>query len=183
MNTNFFSKSFYIILLIAVTLILGCESGPTTLDWHKTISQQKLKFGDSIKVHGTVFSLKNYDFDSEDRTYLKKKVWDSTLILNMYFMSPYDDGFDPNIPIGAVICRIYNPAYNETLKQLHDAYPDRWKFTGRTEYEFEFVGTIHSFKRERVLQYEDKPDLFLPAVHINVDAVKVLNIKGVPAAE
>lgn len=47
---------FYLIV------VLGCESGPKTLDWIKRTSEQKLKIGDIINVEGLAYDIVGYEY-------------------------------------------------------------------------------------------------------------------------
>ena len=44
------------LVFMSIIVIIGCESGPKTLDWNKTASQQKLKVGDAIVLEGITTS-------------------------------------------------------------------------------------------------------------------------------
>ena len=174
-----------IAIVIVVTLaVIGCDP-VKELDWDRTAKEQHLRVGNRIKVDGLAFGLPVYEL----KDMWVKKNWGTEMDLWTYNPdAPIDENnphnpINPNAPIGAVICTIYNPTYNETLKRLRDIYPDTAKMGEYPtfRYRFEIVGRIHSFKRA-VTPAGDDPevDISLLTVRIYVESlthIESINIK------
>ena len=173
---------FSIIVFVACVFLVACDPGVPNLDWNKTADQQNLKIGDSIIVEGVAYESigRNYkiEFDSDSKIIWVKKSWESKTHTTIYNPNEPDDAdFNPNAPIGVVICTIYNPSAYEQLSRIDDMYPDKRK-TGdytKLKHRIKFTGKIYSFERELVEGYKDKPDIYLACVRIHVSDLEVIN--------
>ena len=163
------------IVIVVMFAIIGCDP-IKELDWDRTAKEQRLRIGNQVKVDALAFGLPVYEL----KDMWVKKTWDTELDLWTYNPdAPVDENNphnpkNPNAPIGAVICTIYNPSYNETLKRLWDIYPDTVKIGEYPtfRYRFEIVGRIHSFKRVVTPAGDDpEADISLTTVQINVKSL------------
>lgn len=122
------------------------------------------------------------EWDSNNEIVWEKEQWGSKVHLSAYNPNEPDDAdFDPNAPIGSVICTIYNPSYYESLNRLRDTSPDKRKSGEYTliKHRIEFTGTIYSFEREHIESHNDMPDSYLPCVRIHVENLTVVSSKPI----
>ena len=109
------------IVIVLMLAVIGCDP-VKELDWDRTAKEQHLRIGNRVKVDGLAFGLPVYEL----KDMWVKKNWGIELDLWTYNPDALIDENNPhnpknpNAPIGAVICTIYNPSYNETLKRLWD---------------------------------------------------------------
>ena len=185
-----------ILVFIALIVMFGCESTPKTptiktLDWNKTIGEQELEIGDTIIVEGLAYDIVEYFYTSRN-IYPKftdppsfavhvpsaiRKAWVEEISIPVYNPEQPDVTKNPNVPIGSVVCIIFNPKHEEDLMALHDMYPPvieqetaeqayklagararylreySTEFTGRQkllhfQHRFRFTGTIRDFSRK-----------------------------------
>ena len=162
-------------LLFLVIVLAGCDP-LKDLDWDRTAKDQHLRIGNRVKVDALAYGLPVYEL----KDMWVKKTWGTELDLWTYNPDAHVDEnnphnpLKPNAPIGAVICTIYNPTYNETLKPLRDLYPDTAKMGEYPtfRYRFEIIGRIHSFKRAVTPDgYDPDADVSLTTVRIHVDSL------------
>ena len=179
------------IVIVLMLAFIGCDP-VKELDWDRTAKEQRLRIGNRIKVDGLAFGLPVYELKDmwvqksrsiELNSMWVKKNWGIELDLWTYNPDALVDENNPhnpknpNVPIGAVICTIYNPSYNETLKRLWDIYPDTAKLGASPfkKHRFEIVGRIHSFKRAvRPTADDTQPDISLTAVRIHVENLRLI---------
>ena len=174
----------FFVFLIA----FGCESepkGPKTLDWNKTTSEQQIEVGDTIVVEGITDNIVDYrNFDGYARDSFKetgeifirvptssRNSWDEEISIPLFNPEQPDVTESPNIPIGIVICTIYNPSHNKDLQIIYETYPEfvvqetRIDAAGRAFrsssfygkhihplflHRFRFTGTIRRIGRQKV---------------------------------
>ena len=175
---------FSITTLIAWIFLIACGSEAPNLDWNKTAVQQNLKIGDAITVEGVAFSSVGRDpkigRDSDNKLIWVKKEWESKIHTPVYDPNEPDDvDFNPNAPIGVVICTIYNPSAYEDLSRLDDMYPDKSPDYPELKHRIKFTGAIYSFEREFVESYNDKPGIYLACVRIHVTDLDVISSQSV----
>ena len=163
------------LILSAIAIFFGCSNEPNLLDWNKTANQQNLEIGDTIRVEGEVYDKignpykTNFDFGSENYLFQVKQGWEAKTHTSVYNpKEPDSSGFNPNAPIGVVICTIYNPSAYESLQRIDDMYPTKTKDFFTLVHKFIFDGTIYSFEKEFVKGYQDRPDAYLSSVRIHV---------------
>ena len=179
---------FSITTLIAWIFLMACGSDAPNLDWNKTAAQQNLKIGDAITVEGVVLSPVGRDikigWDSDNNLIWVKKEWESKINTSVYNPNKPDDAlYDPNDPIGIVICTIYNPSAYEVLQRLDDMVIDKSPDYPELEHRIIFTGTIYSFERELVESHTDKPDIYLACVRIHVSDLDVISTKPIKQPE
>ena len=170
------------LMFIAVIVILGCESSPKTLDWNKTASEQKFKVGDTIVVEGITTNIVNYKDTKGSVTEGSTKEalfvspadsyriqWNEEISIPLFNPEQPDVMGNPNVPLGIVICTIYNPSHNKDLQVLYEMYPNLVVQETRKDalsrffspyqfklervhphisHRFRFIGTIHSIGRK-----------------------------------
>ena len=102
----------------------GCDP-VKNLDWDRTARDQGLRIGNQVRAEGVTYGLPIYEYKKSDNpeNLWFKRTWGTELDLWIYPDNSIND-INPNAPIGTVICTIYNPMHNETLKPLRDMYPD-----------------------------------------------------------
>ena len=128
----------FFVFLIA----FGCESeseGPKTLDWNKTASEQQVEVGDTIVVEGindNIVDYENFDGFTRDNTdeetveiFIRvaqsyRNSWDAEISIPLFNPEQPDVTESPNVPIGIVICTIYNPSHNKDLQTVYETYPE-----------------------------------------------------------
>lgn len=163
---------------------IGCDP-VKSLDWNRTVKEQRLRVGNQIRVEGVSYGLGVYKFKKTDNyeSVLVKKTWDTEMDLSIYPPDNPVNDVNPNAPIGTVIGTIYNPMHNEVLTELRDMYPDERKMLEGPylKHKFELIGRIHSFRRAITLSADDtQPDISLTAVRIHVESlthIESINIK------
>ena len=138
---------------IALIIMSGCESGPKTLDWDKTASEQKFEVEDTIIVEGIAKNIVEYEYKKRkvigDGVYIRPATlrateWASQISVPLYNPEQPNVKVNPNVPIGSVICTIYNPNLNNSLLTLfEETYPHAIKQETREE----------ALRRSRVEQY------------------------------
>ena len=142
---------------IALIIMSGCESGPKTLDWDKTASEQKFEVEDTIIVEGIAKNIVEYEYKKRKvigdgelaRPYIRPATlrateWTSQISVPLYNPEQPNVKVNPNVPIGSVICTIYNPNLNNSLLTLfEETYPHVIKQETREE----------ALRRSRVEQY------------------------------
>ena len=180
----------FFVFLIA----FGCESepkGPKTLDWNKTTSEQQVEVGDTIVVEGitdNIVDYRNSDGFTRDNTdeetveiFIRvptsyRNSWDEEISIPLFNPEQPDVTENPNVPIGIVICTIYNPSHNKDLQTIYETYPKfvvqetridaAGRFFGAPSfysssfygkyihplflYRFRFTGTIRRIGRQKV---------------------------------
>ena len=174
----------FFVFLIA----FGCESepkGPKTLDWNKTTSEQQIEVGDTIVVEGITDNIVDYTnsdgwtrdrFEETGEVYIRvpqsdRISWDEEISIRLFNPEQPDVTENPNIPIGIVICTIYNPLHNKDLQTIYETYPEfvvqetRIDAAGRVLrgssfygkhihplflHRFRFTGTIRRIGRQKV---------------------------------
>ena len=131
-------------VLIVFIVILGCESTPKTptlktLNWNKTAIEQKLEIGDTIIVEGLAYNIIEYRL-TQRRIYphfnkdgppsyavhvptLYRERWGEEISLPLYNPEQPNVEENPKVPIGSVVCVIFNPKHEENLMTLHEMYP------------------------------------------------------------
>ena len=141
-------KNFALIFFVFV-VAFGCESDikapekqsqsqlPETLDWNKTASEQNLKVGDVLTVEGIAYNIFNYEYKHRSVTGIghvqSVGLLERPIVLppeiSISLHSPDTEYVirNPNVPIGAVVCTIYNPRFNENLayenREFNNLYP------------------------------------------------------------
>jgi hypothetical protein len=147
-----------------------------TLDWTKRADQQGLAIGDTITVDATVWNLVNHSLEKKtDSEMWTKTPWGSELAVWAYNPDDPSDEFDANAPIGVVVCKIYNPSQDKTMRFLRDLYPDTAAEYPTQSHVLRFVGRVSGLQRQKTEKMaDDKPPLSLRAVHLSVDSVTVI---------
>lgn len=204
-------------VLIALIVILGCESTPKapalkTLDWNKTASEQELKIGDTIIVEGLAYDIVEYYYTNRrifpsltDLPYFvvhvpcaMSKTWNEEISIPLYNPEKPDVKENPNVPIGSVVCVIFNPKYEEDLMALPEMYPRLIRqetpkegfspararaalrsefnsdYTGpitllHIQHRFRFTGSIRGFSRKTLRSVS------LPCIDIVVSGIEVIS--------
>ena len=151
------------------------------LDWNKTAKEQGLKTGGTITIEGLIFSgdiSREYDWksdsDEDESVYINiKKPWDAELHVPMYNLLYQGK---PNVPIGVVVCTIFNPSAYEAMQEIDAMYPDKTPEPPYISHTIKFEGTIHSFKREIVeTSSEEVPKVSLASVRIHVTDLELIS--------
>ena len=149
------------------------------LDWNKTAKEQGLKIGDTITIEGLIYSddiSREYDWKSdsdEDESVYIKKPWDAELHVPMYSRHYRQK---PNVPIGVVVCTIFNPSAYEAMQKIDAMYPDKTPESPYISHDIKFEGTIHSFKREIVeTSSKEVPKVSLASVRIHVTDLELIS--------
>ena len=155
------------LLLLFVVISAGCDS-MKKLDWTKRADQQGLAIGDRITVDATVWNLVSYE-NKTDSYMSTKKPWGSELAVWAYNPDDPSDEFDANAPIGVVVCKIYNPSQDKTMRFLRDLYPETPAILTTQLHVLRFVGRVSGFQRQNV-----QPAVSLRAVRLSVESVKVI---------
>ena len=177
-------RMFAVFVFISI-FFLGCDS-TKSLDWNQTASDQHFKIGDIINVEGAVVDpigrRINLDWDSDSKTsFWIKGEWESKTHTSVYNPNePEKSYFNPNAPIGVVICTIYNPSAYEDLARIDDMYPKKSDDLVMLIHRIKFTGTIYSFERKLVKSYNDKPDIYLACVRIHVTDLEVIHTRPFP---
>ena len=111
---------------------------PKTLDWNKTASEQYLQIGDTLTVEGIAYNIFPYGYKPRNVSgighvtsvaHLERPfVFPPELSISLYNPDQPDVTKNPNVPIGSVVCTIYNPDHNEYLgydenEELRKMYP------------------------------------------------------------
>ena len=196
-------KNFALIFFVFV-VVFGCESGPKVLNWNKTASEQKIKVGDTVVVEGITTNIVNYtDYKGYGRGFSEegeiavwaakslRNEWDEEISIPLFNPEQSDVMENPNVPLGIVICTIYNPSHNKDLQVLYEMYPDfivqetrmdaldrffSTDLSNRLEHvhphfshRFRFIGTIHSIGRKTI------KGVSLPSVDIEVSDIIVIS--------
>ena len=163
------------LLLLFVVISAGCDS-MKKLDWTKRADQQGLAIGDTITVETTVWDLVSYTFEKKADSYMwTQRAWGSELAV--WGFNPDDPSYEfaANAPIGVVVCKIYNPSEDETMRFLRDLYPDTAAEYPTQSHVLRFVGRVSGLQRQKTEKMaDDKPPLSLRAVHLSVDSVTVI---------
>ena len=161
------------LLLLFVVISAGCDS-MKKLDWTKRADQQGLAIGDTITVDATVWNLVNHSLEKKtDSEMWTKTPWGSELAVWAYNPDDPSDEFDANAPIGVVVCKIYNPSQDKTMRFLRDLYPETP--TRFQSHVLRFVGRVSGFQRQTTPEISDvQPAVSLRAVRLSVDSVKVI---------
>ena len=108
-----------------------------TLDWNKTVSEQNLKVGDVLTVEGIAYNIFNYEYKHRRVTGIghvqSVGLLERPIVLppeiSISLHSPDTEYVirNPNVPVGAVVCTIYNPRFNENLayenREFNNLYP------------------------------------------------------------
>lgn len=207
---------YLVFAFILVIVISGCELGektpkaPKILDWNKTASEQKFKIGDTIIVEGLAFNIVEYEYEKRKvigdgvfaKPYIKPATlkivkWTDQISVPLYNPEQSNVTVNPNVPIGSVICTIYNPNLNDDLRTLLEtSYPWRikqeskedtlerskveqyipdyyQKITARPniQHRFRFTGSIQNIGRKTVR------GVSLQCVDIAVSALTVVSSK------
>ena len=161
------------LLLLFVVISAGCDS-MKTLDWTKRADQQGLAIGDTITVDATVWNLVRYE-NKTDSYMSTKKPWGSELAVWAYNPDDPSDEFDANAPIGVVVCKIYNPSQDKTMRFLRDLYPETPAILTTQLHVLRFVGRVSGFQRQTTPEISDvQPAVSLRAVQLSVDSVKII---------
>ena len=150
-----------------------------SLDWDKTAKEQGLKNGDTITIEGLIHSRhisRDYEYerdsDTDEWAYIKQP-WDAELHVPMYNLHYREK---PNVPIGVVVCTIFNPSAYEAMQKIDAMYPDKTPEPPYISHDIKFEGTIHSFKREIVeTSSKEVPKLSLASVRIHVTDLEVIS--------
>ena len=177
------SPTFPLFLIIYLVFSFSCDTPnkPKVLDWNKTANQQNFELEDLIRVEGVVYDpignpLK-FKFDKDTgKSFWRQKGWESKTHTSVH--NPHDSSdsdFNPNAPIGVVICTIYNPSAYEPLQRLNDMYSGNLEDYPVLEHKMSFTGTIYSFEKEFVQSYNDKPDYYLSCVRIHVTDITYIS--------
>ena len=192
---------------IAVLVTLGCESGPKILDWNKTSKEQKFKVGDTIVVEGLTINIVDYS-DTNGVVIRRdpsgnpsgplhvmaatsyKNEWNEKISIPLFNPEQLDIKENPNVPLGVVICTIYNPSHNKDLQVLYRMYPTfivqetKINAVGRhftphlvnlkrvypdILHRFRFIGTIQSIERKTI------GNVSLPSIEIDVSGITVID--------
>ena len=141
-------KYFALVFFVSV-VVFGCESEPKApekqvqlpkvLDWTKSASDQNLQIGDTITVEGFAFNIFPYEYKPRKVTGIGHVEWvahlsrpiafPAELSIPLYNPDRPHVTLNPNVPIGAVVCVIYNPMHIKDLgfdnKELYKLYPSR----------------------------------------------------------
>ena len=171
--------------LIAWVFLIACSSEAPNLDWSKTAAQQNLKIGDAITVEGVALSPVGrgvkVGWDSDNNLIWVKKEWEPKINTSVYNPNKSDDAlYDPNDPIGIVICTIYNSSAYEELSRLDEMVIDKSPDYPNLQHRIKFTGTIYSFQREFVEYNSDKiPDIYLACVRIYVSDLDVISTQPI----
>ena len=158
-------------VFIALIVILGCESTSKkpalkTLDWNKTAIEQELKIGDIIIVEGLAYNIVDYYLSSRrilphftdppsfavHVPTLYRNNWSEEIFIPLYNPEQPDVTENPNVPIGSVVCVIFNPKHEEDLMALHEMYPSSVK-QETAEDSFKLAGAMAKYKLEFVSDY------------------------------
>ena len=163
------------LLLLFVVISAGCDS-MKKLDWTKRADQQGLAIGDTITVDGTVWNLVSYSLEKKTDSYMwTKKPWGLESKVWAYNPDDPSDEFDANAPIGVVVCKIYNPSQDKTMRFLRDLYPETPVPYPTQLHVLRFVGRVSGFRRQTTPEIsDDQPAMSLRAVQLSVDSVKVI---------
>lgn len=203
---------YFALVFFVFVVALGCESGTKKLDWSKTARAQKLQIGDSIIVEGIAYNIFDYEytkrsvFPNRDRTDMivrvarqSKKFFGLELFIPVYNPNQPDVETNPDVPIGSVVCTVYNPKLNEEIKKLDEMYPSdvplestadaieqNKRYSGGSpprdrnlssyliiQHKFLLTGTIQGFER-RTLR-----GVSLACVDIEVSDIKVIESQKV----
>ena len=214
---------YFALTLFVCIVVLGCQSEtktpkeamPKILDWNKTPSEQNLQIGDTITVKGIAYNLYSYKYN--DRAVFSKEVLEREILnvaslaavdfspemsIPLYNLDQPDVESNPNVPIGAVVCTVYNPMHNVHLKEMYKVYPYRVPLESKKEairrayikrhsdeviepnslslsehliiqHKFEVKGTIQGFER-RILR-----DVSLLCIDVEVSDLTVTESKKV----
>ena len=132
-------------------VVFGCESEmkvpekrsqsqlPKTLDWNKTANEQNLQIGDTLIVEGIAYNIFPYEYKPRSVTGIghiqSVALLERPLSLPPEISIPLHNPdqpnveSNPNVPIGAVMCTIYNPRYDERLalenREFNNLYPHK----------------------------------------------------------
>ena len=127
-------------VLFVCVITLGCDSEtkvpqptetpqpqaqPKILDWQKTVSEQNLKIGDTIKIQGIAYNIIPYNYKPRNVSRNGIFKWEAHFemdSLNPVWTIPVynpDQSIheNPNVSIGAVVCTVHNPFYTGYLKR------------------------------------------------------------------
>ena len=102
------------------------------------MSEQELKVGDSIIVEGFGYDIVEYFLSQRhivpqltEPVYICKvnvpnlllMPWPEKLVIPFYNPEQPNVEENPNVPVGSVVCPIFNPNHIEDLKALYAMYP------------------------------------------------------------
>ena len=131
---------YFALTLFVCVVMLSCQSetktpkeqAPKVLNWTKTASEQNLKIGDTITVEGIAYNLFHYDYkerfvvveyDVIKPASLHAVDFSAKLSIPLYNPDAPDVESNPNVPLGSVVCTVYNPMHNKYLKGMYMLYP------------------------------------------------------------
>ena len=152
----------------------GCNSNPRLLDWNKTISQQKLKIGDSIRVRGEVYNTIGNPVKYVNK-YWRKQGWQPKVYKSMYNPNYDDDSvFDPNAHIGIVMCTIFNPSTYTSLQRIDDMYSTKSKVYPLFAHTIVLTGTITEIGK-RLETNSDNSQTYISSISIDITSVDYID--------
>ena len=129
---------YFALTLFVFFIVLGCQSEtktpkeqvPKVLDWNKAASEQNLKIGDTITVEGIAYNL--FDYNYKERFVIDDYIrpaslqavdFSAKLSIPLYNPDAPDVESSPKVPLGSVVCTVYNPMHNRYLKAMYMLYP------------------------------------------------------------
>lgn len=141
---------YFALTLFVFFIVLGCQSEtktpkeqvPKVLDWNKAASEQNLKIGDTITVEGIAYNI--YPYNYHERLIVHETVISVAALqvesippeasIPVYNPNQPDVESNPDVPIGAVVCTIYNLMLNKDVQKMQVyLYPFRVPLESRKE--------------------------------------------------
>lgn len=182
-------RHFLYVLIALAVIASGCDT-PHKLDWDTTAKQQGLKLGDVLQVEGLCYDIVSYKvgegevnrfiegYEIDELVFYRQDWKDRKSKIDVDVYNPDGDGgeFNPTVPIGIVICTIYNPSFYESLDKLVDMYPEKAVGTRNViEHHITFTGEIYSFQKYELSATKNKPARYYNCVRMHVQDIEVIS--------